>query len=90
VYPSNVEHALLSVPEAAPHYQLVVERVGAMDELTVQCEPAGAGADPASLRKAVERVLREQLGIRVCAEVLDAGAVPRSEGKAVRVVDRRR
>ena len=30
VYPSNVEHALLSVPEAAPHYQLVVERTGAM------------------------------------------------------------
>ena len=50
VYPSNVEHALLSVPEAAPHYQLVVERTGAMDELTVQCEPAGSDVDPARLR----------------------------------------
>ena len=89
VYPSNVEHALLSVPEAAPHYQLVVERTGAMDELTVQCEPAGADAIPRGLRNAVERVLREHLGIRVRAEVLDRGAVPRSEGKAVRVVDRR-
>ena len=89
VYPSNVEHALLSVPEAAPHYQLVVERTGAMDELTVQCEPAGAEVDRASLRNAVERVLHEHLGIRVRAEVLDAGAVPRSEGKAVRVVDKR-
>ena len=48
VYPSNVEHALLTVPEAAPHYQLVVERTGAMDELTVQCEPAGPGVDPAT------------------------------------------
>ncbi len=46
VYPSNVEHALLSVPEAAPHYQLVVERIGAMDELAVHCEPAGADVDP--------------------------------------------
>ena len=89
VYPSNVEHALLSVPEAAPHYQLVVERTGAMDELTVQCEPVDADVDPASLRTAVERVLREQLGIRVDADVLEPGAVPRSEGKAVRVVDRR-
>ena len=89
VYPSNVEHALLSVPEAAPHYQLVVERSGAMDELTVQCEPAGSDVDPASLRAAVERVLREHLGIRVRAEVLERGTVPRSEGKAVRVVDRR-
>ena len=46
VYPSNVEHALLSVPEAAPHYQLVVERIGAMDELTVHCEPAGSTSIP--------------------------------------------
>ena len=89
VYPSNVEHALLSVPEAAPHYQLVVERTGAMDELTVQCEPAGSNVDPASLRTAVEAVLREHLGIRVRAEVLERGTVPQSEGKAVRVVDRR-
>ena len=89
VYPSNVEHALLSVPEAAAHYQLVVERSGAMDELTVQCEPVDSSVDPASLRTHVERVLREQLGIRVHADVLEPGTVPRSEGKAVRVVDRR-
>ncbi len=89
VYPSNVEHALLTVPDAAPHYQLVVERSGAMDELTVQCEPASPDVDPAALRTGVERVLREQLGVRVHAEVLERGRVPRSEGKAVRVVDRR-
>jgi phenylacetate-CoA ligase len=89
VYPSNVEHALLSVPEAAPHYQLVVERAGAMDELTVQCEPAASGVDPVDLHGHVQRVLHDQLGIRVRVDVLDPGAVPRSEGKAVRVVDRR-
>ena len=65
VYPSNVEHALLSVPDAAPHYQLVVERSGAMDELTVQCEPVGSEVDSAGLRTDAERVLREHLGIRV-------------------------
>ena len=89
VYPSNVEHALLSVPEAAPHYQLVVERSGAMDELSVQCEPVDESVDRARMRAHVERVLHDQLGIRVRAEVLEPGAVPRSEGKAVRVVDRR-
>ena len=89
VYPSNVEHALLSLPAAAPHYQLVVERTGAMDELTVQCEPAGSEVDAAGLRTDVERVLHAHLGIRVRADVLQRGAVPRSEGKAVRVVDRR-
>jgi phenylacetate-CoA ligase len=89
VYPSNVEHALLSVPAAAAHYQLVVERNGSMDELTVQCEPAAPDADPASLGATVERVLHAHLGIRVRVDVLERGQVPRSEGKAVRVVDRR-
>ena len=60
-----------------------------MDELTVQCEPARPDGDIARLQTAVERVLREQLGIRVRADVLEHGQVPRSEGKAVRVVDRR-
>jgi phenylacetate-CoA ligase len=89
LYPSNVEHLLMGVPEVAPHYQLVVERSGAMDELTVQCEPVSSDADAAALGAAVEALLKEQLGIRVNVEVLPAGGVPRSEGKAVRVVDRR-
>src|SRR5262245_23008624 len=89
LYPSNVEHLLLSVPEVAPHYQLVVERPGAMDEVTVQCEPACAEVDPAALRATVAKILHDHVGIRIDVEVLPAGTVPRSEGKAVRVVDRR-
>jgi phenylacetate-CoA ligase len=89
VYPSNVEHALLSVPDAGPHYQLVVERNGPMDELTVSCEPLRASVDRGALHAEIEHALREHLGIRVGVEVLEPGAVPRSEGKAVRVVDRR-
>ena len=38
VYPSEVERALLAIPELAPHYQLVVERPGHLDELTVEAE----------------------------------------------------
>jgi phenylacetate-CoA ligase len=89
VYPSNVEHALLSVPGAAPHYQLVVERPDALDELTVRCEPAREDIDRAALRGAAEEALRQHLGVRVRVEVLDRGGVPRSDGKAVRVLDRR-
>jgi phenylacetate-CoA ligase len=89
IYPSNVEHLLLSVPEMAPHYQLVVERTGAMDELTVQCEPVSAEVDAEALRTTAETVLRAHTGIRIQVDVLDPGGVPRSEGKAVRVVDRR-
>ena len=69
----------------------VVERNGLMDELTVQCEPTQRRSWTLPLlRTTVEQVLREQLGIRVRADVARARGGARSEGKAVRVVDRRR
>jgi phenylacetate-CoA ligase len=67
----------------------VVERTGLLDELTVRCEPLDASVDRTALRAEIGHVLREHLGIRVGVEVLGPGEVPRSEGKAVRVVDRR-
>jgi phenylacetate-CoA ligase len=89
LYPSTVEQVLLAVDELAPHYRLVVERPEKLDELTIECEPAAEGVDRAVLAERLQRLLREQIGIRIAVEVLEAGAVPRSEGKAVRVVDRR-
>jgi phenylacetate-CoA ligase len=89
LYPSHVEHLLLGVEGVAPHYQLVVERSGRMDELTVRCEPAGEGVDRALLSERLARLLREHTGLRISVAVLEAGAIPRSEGKAARVVDRR-
>jgi phenylacetate-CoA ligase len=89
LYPSEVEHTLLHVEGVAPHYQLVVERPGALDELTVHCEPADDAIDRADLRARVAHALRERTGITIGVELLAPGDVPRSEGKAVRVVDRR-
>jgi phenylacetate-CoA ligase len=89
LFPSNVEHLLLGVEEVAPHYRLIVDREGPMDELTVECEPASDGVDRETLALRLEHLLREHTGIRIGVAVVDPGAVPRSEGKAVRVVDRR-
>jgi phenylacetate-CoA ligase len=88
VYPSQVEHALLSVDGAAPHYRLVVDRPGPMDEITLECE-AAAGADREQLRGEIEHLLHEHTGLRFVISVQDPGSVARSEGKAVRVLDRR-
>jgi phenylacetate-CoA ligase len=82
VFPSEIERALLSVPELAPHYQLVVERPEHLDTLTVQVE---GSADPAD----VEALLTRALGLTASVEVLPPGSIPRSEGKALRVIDRR-
>jgi phenylacetate-CoA ligase len=89
LFPSHVEHLLLGVEEVAPHYRLIVERPEQMDELTVECEPVSAEVDRAQLAAMLEPLLREHTGIRIAVSVVEPGAVPRSEGKAVRVVDRR-
>jgi phenylacetate-CoA ligase len=89
VHPSNVEHLLLGIDGVAPHYRLVVERRGSLDELTLECEPAGGG-DRDALRAQLESLLRELMGLRIAVVVREPGTIPRSEGKAVRVLDRRR
>jgi phenylacetate-CoA ligase len=89
LYPSEVEHVLLGVDGVAPDYQLIVERHGALDELTVACEPADDGVDRAALAARVGTALREDTGLTMAVELMAPGEVPRSEGKAVRVVDRR-
>jgi phenylacetate-CoA ligase len=77
------------VEGAAPHYQLVVERPEALDELTVRCEPVDANVDREALSARIAHALRERTGIGIAVDLLEPGEVPRSEGKAVRVVDHR-
>jgi phenylacetate-CoA ligase len=89
LYPSEVEHVLLAVDGLAPHYQLVVERPREMDEVTVHCEPADGAVDRAALAARVGRALHEDTGLTMSIRLMAPGEVPRSEGKAVRVVDRR-
>jgi phenylacetate-CoA ligase len=89
LYPSQVEHVLLGVEGAGPHYRLMVERAGALDELTMECEPAAADVDQESLREQLEWLLKEHTGIRIAVSVREPGSIPRSEGKAARIEDRR-
>jgi phenylacetate-CoA ligase len=89
LYPSHIEQILLGVEGVGPHYRLILERPGPMDELTLECEPSTLDGDRVSLRQTLEKNLKEGTGVRISVAVLEPGSVPRSEGKAVRVVDRR-
>jgi phenylacetate-CoA ligase len=100
VYPSQLEAALLTVADLAPHYQLVVDRRAAFPTLAVQVEPAdrvvrewgGFEAAPARLAALTARVaecLRGHLGLSPEIAIVAPKTIPRSEGKAVRVVERR-
>jgi phenylacetate-CoA ligase len=89
VYPSNVEHLLLGVQGIAPHYRLSVERPGAMDELTLDTEAVDSAVDRDELSTQIVALLREHMGLRITVNVLEPGELPRSDGKATRLVDRR-
>ncbi|MBV8221539.1 MAG: phenylacetate--CoA ligase, partial [Solirubrobacterales bacterium] len=89
LYPSHIEQILLTVDGVGPHYRLILERPGPMDELTLECEPSTLDGDRVGLQQTLEKNLKEGTGVRIAVSVLEPGTVPRSEGKAVRVVDRR-
>ncbi len=100
VYPSQVEAALLTIGDLAPHYQLLVDRTGPFPTLAVHVEPAErlarewGGLDPArpevrALAARVAECLRGNLGLNPDIAIVPPKTIPRSEGKAVRVVERR-
>ncbi|HKA62890.1 MAG TPA: phenylacetate--CoA ligase [Methylomirabilota bacterium] len=100
VFPSQLEAALLTVQELAPHYQLLVDRRGAFPTLAVHVEPAervvqgwggfeAASAQVTALSARVAECLRAHLGLNPEIAVVAPKTIPRSEGKAVRVVERR-
>jgi phenylacetate-CoA ligase len=89
VFPSEVEATLLSVPGLAPHYQLRLQRPGALDVLIVDVESDGSGFDRGELEREVSRRLDRALGLVCQVRVLDEREIARSEGKALRVLDER-
>ena len=91
LYPSHVEAVLLGRERIEPHYQLIVNREGTMDTLSVDVEasPGVAEDDFSAIANDVKDALKTHVGVTCSIKVKTPGAVPRSEGKAVRVVDRR-
>jgi phenylacetate-CoA ligase len=86
VFPSDVEAVLMELPELAPQYRLVVDREHALDTVEVQVEARREGG---AVGEQVATHLRSSLGIAFVVTVVPGHTIPRSEGKALRVVDRR-
>jgi len=90
VYPSQVEAVLVGFPGIAPHYQIVLTRDGALDSMTVEVELApGFAGDRLHKADEVTHHIKSMIGVTCKVSVKAEGEVPRSQGKAVRVVDRR-
>ena len=94
VFPSQIESILLGIEGTEPHYQIVLDRVGAMDDMEVQVEVEESFfSDRVRELEAFERDVRAKiesvLGLRVRVRLLEPGSIQRSMGKAKRVIDKR-
>ncbi len=94
VFPSQIEHALMNIPQVGDHFQIVVDRKGALDDMLVRVEVSPEAfsdkiTDLMKIGKLVEHRLRNSLNVAVNVELVEPGSLPRFEGKAKRVIDRR-
>ncbi len=100
VFPSEIERALLQIEGLAPHYQIHLLKKGNMDaiELHVELTPKlyeKVGGDLSHplihlLTKEIKHDLKNACLISVSLVIENIGSIPRSEGKAIRVIDRRK
>ena len=94
VFPSQVEYTLMGIPEVGQHFQIVIERKGALDDMLVRVELRQESfsdkiTDLVHIRKMVEHKLRNALNVAVDVELVEPGSLPRFEGKSKKVIDRR-
>lgn len=95
VFPSQIESVLMEIEGVEPHYQLVVDREGTLDMLTVMVEVGEqAFSDEIKklqvLEKTIAKNIKEYLGISAKVKLVEPKTIARSEGKAKRVIDNRR
>jgi len=95
VFPSQVEHVLMGVEGVEPHYQIVVEREGNLDTMSVQVEVSeGLFSDEIrvleKLTRKIQADVKSLLGVTCKVKLVEPKTIQRSEGKAQRVIDNRK
>ena len=95
VFPSQIESVLLEIGQTEPHYQLIVDRVGNLDILEVWVEvSAEVFSDEIrrleELGRTIRSAIESTLGLSVNVKLVEPKSIERSEGKAKRVIDKRK
>ncbi|HKK42607.1 MAG TPA: phenylacetate--CoA ligase [Bacteroidales bacterium] len=95
LFPSQVESVLLEISETKPHYLLIVDRVNNLDTLELKVEVDEAFfqdriSQLESLRQKIQSTLENALGLGIKVMLVEPKAIERSEGKAKRVIDKRK
>ncbi|RZN48973.1 phenylacetate--CoA ligase family protein [archaeon] len=94
IFPSQIEEVISQHPAFQGHYQLVIDREGAMDRLTIRMEVteelfSGSLKDLLRIQKEIGRAIRSAFFISSEVKLVEEGTIPRSMGKAQRVIDLR-
>lgn len=94
IFPSQIEKALLEIKGIEPHYQIIVTRPQHLDELEVQVETSkDIFSDEIKhieeMRRKISNHIEKSIGLRVKVTLVEPKTLPRSEGKAKRVFDKR-
>ena len=94
VFPSQIEAAIMNVAGVSPHYMIYVDRINNLDTMEIHIELAGDLAPDMvsgieSIKKKVETEVNSYIGVGAKIKLCEKGSIKRSEGKAVRVIDRR-
>jgi phenylacetate-CoA ligase len=94
VFPSQIEEVIMKVPQVGTNYLITVEKAGALDKLVVQTEVTSEiFSDDMrklnALRDRIKALLKASISINARVELHERGALPVSQGKAQRVIDRR-
>jgi phenylacetate-CoA ligase len=95
VFPSQVESVLLEMAETRPHYMLIVDRINNLDILEIQVEVddqffSDEIKELEALRKKIQHNIESTLGINASIKLVEPKTIQRSEGKAQRVIDKRK
>ena len=95
VFPSQIEYATMGFPELAAQYQIVVDRPDALDTFAVKVElteqsSKGAQLDENALKRSIQEKIHAITGLSADIEIVKCGEIPRTEGKAKRVLDLRK
>jgi phenylacetate-CoA ligase len=96
VFPSQIEHVLMQVPEAGDHYMIILDRAqDGLDVMTIQVEVneeafSDKVSDILELSKKISNNLKSVLNVSARVEVVNPGTLQRFEGKAKRVIDNRK
>jgi phenylacetate-CoA ligase len=94
VFPSQIESVLMEMDDVEPYYQLVVDREGKLDKLTVMVEVGDQiFSDEVkhlqNLESKIAKNIKEYLGVSAKVKLVEPKTIARSQGKAVRVIDNR-